>query len=318
MAIYARKCLIEAITLFIVSLLSVPAIAEVSRTPWGLPDLNGVWQYAVATPLERADALGDKTHFTRDEAAAYIASGQSRVEDLAASFDGGKDKFVGLELWVPTDTPLTRDLRTSLIYEPADGKIPYTPAGLERLADSAHFDPPAGPEDRPLADRCIIGFNSGPPMDTTFEYNDNVQFFLTRDTVVIMNEMVNDARIVPLDGRAHLPEQIRQYRGDSRGYWEGDTLVVQTRNFTDETTFMGSGRNMVVTERFTLISDISLEYDFRVNDPEHFTTTWAARTQMRKSNFPIYEYACHEHNRSMEYMLSGARYQEEMSSGGEQ
>ena len=122
--------------------------------------------------------------------------------------------------------------------------------------------------------------------------------------------MINDSRIVPLDGRPPLPESLRQWRGDSRGRWEGDTLVVETRNFTDKTTFNGSGMNMQVTERFTRLSDTVLEYGFRVDDPESFAAPWAARTSMRSSNQPLLEYACHENNRSMEGMLSGARAEE--------
>ncbi len=307
--------------LVVIGLPMAQASGGIPRTPWGVPDINGVWKFSIATPLQRDDSLGDKTHFTTDEAAAYLANSISRNTDLAAEFDGGKDKFVGLELWQPYDeAPLTRDLRTFLVYDPVDGKIPYTPAGEQRLAKVSrhHFEPPAGPEDRPLADRCILGFNTGPPMDLTFEYNDYAQIFVTQNTVVIMTEMVNDARIVPLNGQAHLPENIRHYRGDSRGNWEGDTLVVKTQNFTDESAYMGSGRNMRVTERFTLISDGTLEYDFRVEDPENFKTPWAARTEMRKSDEPIYEYACHEHNRSMEYLLMGARVQEATKRGDQE
>ena len=313
MDIYASKRLDNVVLLIVLGLFMLQARGEVPRTPWNVPDINGVWKFSIATPLQRDDSFGDRKNFTKEEAEAYLANSIPRNTDLAASFDGGIDKFVGLELWQPYDeAPLTQDLRTFLIYEPADGKIPYTAAGEERVANDGveHLKPPAGPENRPLADRCIIGFNTGPPLDLTFEYNDFAQIFLTQNTVVIMTEMVNDARIVPLDGQPHLPENIRHYRGDSRGFWEGDTLVVKTQNFTDDSAYMGSGRNMRVTERFTLVSDSTLKYDFRVEDPEHFKTPWAARTEMRKSDLPLFEYACHEHNRSMEYMLMGARAQE--------
>jgi len=289
------------------------AAAEPPRTPWGEPELNGVWKFGTGTPLERPVDYSDKTHFNEEEAAAFLAGAPARLEDFIAAFDGGDDSYVGVEPGIETDLPLTADRRTSLIYEPADGKIPALSddakvrAGIE-LRHSVSV--PDGPEDRPLTERCILGFLTGPPLTTSLQYNDYLQIFQTRDTVVILNEMINDARIVALDGSPHLPGTVRQWLGDSRGYWDGDTLVVETRNFSDRTTFNGSGMNMHLTERFTRISEDVMEYDYRIVDPESFAAPWAARSPMQLSDLPVYEYACHEENRSMEYMLSGARAQE--------
>ncbi len=312
---YVRKLHLLEITILLMTAMSAAAQtpAEPPRTPWGVPDLNGVWNFAVATPLERPEAFADKTHFSEEEAAAYLEGNSDRLEDLVRYFDGGEEKYVGVEPWIPTDIPLTEDRRTSLIYEPENGKIPAlveAAKARQEAANELRFSPPAGPEDRPLTERCITGFVTGPPLLTVFDYNANIQIFQSEDTVVILNEMVNDSRIVTLDGRPHLPESVRQWLGNSRGHWEGDTLVVETRNFTDKTTFMGSGMNMHLTERFTRISEDTIEYDYRVEDPDSFTAPWAALSPMRLIDLPIYEYACHENNRSMGYTLSGARAQE--------
>ncbi|MCH8142580.1 MAG: hypothetical protein IH908_13390 [Proteobacteria bacterium] len=309
-----KRHLVE-ITLLLVTALSVAAQtpAEPPRTPWGAPDLNGVWKFAVATPIERPEEFTEKTHFSEEEAATYLDGAYARLEGLVAFFDGGEDKFVGVEPWIPIDLPLTDDLRTSLIYLPDNGRIPALTEAAQARQEAERklsLSPPTGPEDRPLTERCLTGFVTGPPLTTVLDYNSNIQIFQSEDTVVILNEMVNDSRIVPLDGRPHLPENVRQWLGNSRGHWEGDTLVVETRNFTDKTTFNGSGMNMHLTERFTPVSKDVIEYDFRIEDPDSFTTPWAARSPMRRIDQPIYEYACHEDNRSMVFMLLGARAQE--------
>lgn len=284
---------------------------EIPRTPWGHPDLNGVWDYSSATPLQRPADLGDKTNFTEAEAQAYLGQAEQHLEAAIAAFDGeGND--VGVELWIPTDAPLTDDLRTSLIFDPADGKIPQLTAEAQARFDATGvvtFSPPAGPEDRPAYERCIVGFGAGPPIEGFFGYNSLLQIFQSEDTVSIMMEMVNDVRIIHLDDRPYLPEHVRQWKGNSRGFWDGDTLVVETRNFTDKTSFYGSGINMRVTERFTRINDTQIEYAYTVND-ESFTAPWSARIPIRKVADTLFEYACHEVNRSMESMLRGARLAE--------
>ena len=302
--------------------LSWPILAQESeeslvtpRSSSGVPDLNGVWNFGVATSLERPDELAEKTHFTEEEARVYLSQTGERVEKFAREIEG--DDYVGLEIWVPLDQPLTGDLRTSVIVEPADGKIPeLTETAQQRMkaGRETHLSPPAGPEDRNPFERCILGFNAGPPLGGADSgYNANVLIVQTPDTVAIMTEMVNDTRIVPLDNRPHLENNVRQWRGDSRGRWEGDTLVVETRNFTNKTSFHGSGMNMQLTERFKRISDTQIEYTFRVEDPESFSAPWTGVFPITKTDQPMYEFACHEANMSMELMLSGARKTESMT-----
>jgi hypothetical protein len=283
------------------------------RTPWGAPDLNGVWDFAVSTNLERPDALGDKTHYTVEEAAAFMANAEERLKQGILFFDGGEENFVGVELWIPNDSPLTDDLRTSLIVDPPNGKIPpLTEAAQARFAAIGKLGsmPPAGPEDRPLSERCILGFSTGPPVLGFFGYNSLLQIFQTEDTVAILMEMVNDSRLIPLVATPHLADNVRQWKGDSRGYWDGDTLVVETRNFRDDTSFQGSGPNMLLTERFTRRNANQIEYEYTVDDPESFTAPWTVRYPFNRTEGPLFEYACHEANHSMENMLRGARINE--------
>ena len=174
-----------------------------------------------------------------------------------------------------------------------------------------------GPEDRGWSERCLMGFNTGPPMRPS-AYNNNVQLFQAPGYLVILHEMVHDARIVPLDGRSHLPEHIRQWRGDSRGHWEGDTLVVDTTNFTDKTasfyptlgSAIGSGETLHLIERFTRVDADTLIYEFTVDDPATFTRAFTAVVPMTKTEEPMYEYACHEGNHGMFNLLSVARAEE--------
>ncbi len=211
--------------------------------------------------------------------------------------------------WFDQGPTVVADRRTSLIVDPPEGRVPpLTAEGSKRAsARRAVLErPPKGPEDRSVAERCILGFNAGPPMNPG-AYNNNVQLFQTRDTVVILNEMVHNARIIPLDGRPHLPSGVRQWSGDSRGQWEGDTLVVETTNFTDKTSWRGSGERMRLTERFTRVDVDTLLYEYTVDDPTMFGQPWTARIAMTRTMDRIFEYACHEGNHGMIGILSGAR-----------
>ena len=295
------------------------------RTAWGDPDLQGVWDFRTLTPLERPDALADQQVFASEEAAAAFAAATTHALD--ADRRDGADQAFGFgsdieraynQFWMDFGDNLTEDRRTSLIVDPPDGKIPWTPAGRERPGT---FDEAfsgmvtAGPEDRALSERCILGFNSGPPMVPS-AYNNNVQLFQTPDTVVIFNEMVHNARIVPLDGRPHVPESLRQWVGDSRGRWEGDTLVVETTNFLRETHFNGSSANLHLVERFTRLGDDTLLYEFTASDPTTYARAWTAQIPMRRSDGQLYEYACHEGNYGMFNLLAGARADERAAAGG--
>ena len=217
------------------------------------------------------------------------------------------------QFWWDYGSELTEDRRTSLVIDPPSGRIPaLTPAARERYnaIRAARARDPHGPEDRGVAERCILGFNAGPPY-TPSAYNNNVHIFQTPGYAVLLIEMVNDARVVPLDGRPHLPEHMRLWRGDARGHFEGDTLVVESRNFTDKTSYRGSGRNMRLTERFTRVGPERIVYEYTVSDPESFTAAWTALIPMKRTDQPMFEYACHEGNYSMFTMLEGARAAEQ-------
>jgi hypothetical protein len=286
-----------------------------SRTVYGQPDLQGVWSFSTATPLERPADLADKEFLTPEEAAAYAkkvvdgrnkdARGSNALSDVEAAYN---------DFWWDQGSTMGGNLRTSLVIEPKDGKIPaLTPAGAKRAAASgaAWVGSPNGPEDRSLGERCIMGFNAGPPMAPS-AYNNNVHIFQTREHVVFLNEMIHNARIVPLDGRPRLPASVRQWAGDSRARWEGETLVVETTNFRTEGTGQvalrgSSGDEMRLTERFTRTGPESLTYQFRVDDPGTWVQPWVVEMPMSLSDGPIYEYACHEGNYGMTSMLSGAR-----------
>ena len=298
-----------------------PATAETQplRTTWGAPALEGLWDFRTLTPLERPDALAGKEFLTAEEAAAFeLETLQERDMDrrdgaeLESGFGSDVERAYN-QFWWDFGTELSGDLRTSLITDPPDGKIPWTPAMQDRMArfyEEFFGTVAAGPEDRLLAERCILGFNSGPPMLPS-AYNNNVQLFQTPDHVVILNEMVHNARIVPLDDQAHLPTDIRQWVGDSRGHWDGETLVVETANFLGQTSFLGSSPNLQLVERFTRVDADTLVYEFTVKDPEMWAQPWTAAVPMTKSEEAMFEYACHEGNYGMEGILAGARAVEE-------
>jgi len=206
--------------------------------------------------------------------------------------------------------------RTSLVVDPPDGRIPpLTPEAQAKAAaraEARRLRPADGPEDRSLDDRCIVRGTSGPPM-LPAGYSNNYQIVQSADAVAILVEMIHDARIIPIDpvnARPHLSGNIRQLTGDPRGRWEGRTLVVDTTNFTDRRPFRGSGGHLHVTERFTRADATTLLYQFTVDDPETFTRPWSGEIPMKKIVGPIFEYACHEGNYSMAYILSAARHEE--------
>ncbi len=304
-----------------------PSNWTVPRTADGQPDLQGIWDFRTITPMERPQVFADQEVLTPEEAAAYRTETLARRDkDLRAEDGIGAQQDVANaynQFWWDYGDQLTEDRRTSLIVDPPNGRIPWQPAILEeRAARAAQRTATrgsritAGPEDRGLAERCILGFNSGPPMNPS-AYNNNVQLVQSPGFVVILNEMVHNARVVPLDGRPHLPDGVRQWVGDSRGHWEGDTLVVETTNFLRETSFRGSSRNLHLVERFTRASEDTLVYEFTVTDPEQWTQPWTAAIPMKRSEGPMFEYACHEGNYGMTNLLLGSRAEErELASGG--
>ena len=296
--------------LFLLSAVSVAGQSpksRVPRTPDGRPDLQGTWDFAQLTPFERPGDFAGKETVTDEEAEEFA---QKRIETTHKDRrDGGAAVDVERaynDFWWDFGKRIAK--QTSLVVDPPDGRVPpVTPAAQERAAQRrGHFD---NPEERPLAERCILGFNSGPPMVPS-AYNNNVQLVQTRDHVVIVNEMIHSARIVPLNGRPHAPKEIRSLTGDSVGRWDGDTLVVDTTNFSLEAGFRGASRDLHVIERFTRADADTLRYEFTVDDPATWTSKWGASIPMTKTDELMYEYACHEANYALAGVLKGARYQE--------
>lgn len=294
---------------------------QVPRTEWGQPDLQGVWNFSSTIPMTRPRQFGDREYMTEEEAAALAAMTEAGYEALNNDGVGGYNTF-----WVES-AGLGENLRTSLITHPANGQLPTMVEGTQiqigGLGPDFRGTRPVratvggigkdGPEDRGLSERCIVGFNSGPPF-TPSMYNNNIQIIQNKDHVVIITEMVHDARIVPLDKTAHVDDEIRLWTGDSRGYWEGDTLVVETRNFNDLTqsfSVFGSAKDKLLTEKFTRVDPYVVNYEFTVDDPATFQDKIVARVPMGKVDGLMYEYACHEGNYGMTNILRGERMAEE-------
>ena len=288
------------------------------RTAWGTPDLQGVWDFRTITPMERPAALAETDVLSDEEAARLEAASEAAraARDSETPFDtvGNYNQF-----WFDPGTTVIDTRRTSLVVDPPDGRIPAkTPEAAARYAAGTeagrglrrHTPTPGGfVEDLGpggVQVRCILGFNSGPPM-TPGGYNQNMQVLQTPDHVVIFNEMIHNARIVPLDGGPHAA--IPQWVGDSRGRWEGDTLVVETTNFLRETAFQSglTGRSLVLEERFTLVAPDVLSYAVTVDDPTVWTRPWTYELPMQRNDLPLYEYACHEGNYGIYNILAGAR-----------
>jgi hypothetical protein len=296
------------------ALLSIPLSAQkptLPSTPWGHPDLQGVWDFRSLTPMERPTNLAQKDTFASTEEAERFA--QDTIKRRSRDSDTSNRVVPYNDFWFDEGTKVTGS-RTSLIVDPADGRMPpLTPEAEKRRAAQrearrgvgADEPPPGGwVQDLGTNVRCIVGFNAGPPMNPS-AYNNNMQLFQTRDYVAIFNEMVHEARIVPLDGRPALPAHVRQWMGSSRGRWEGQTLVVETTNFRSDRTPFQATANARVTERFTLSDAKTLQYEVTINDPATWTKPWTFRVPMAKSSEQIYEYACHEGNYGLYNILAG-------------
>jgi hypothetical protein len=323
----ARRFAIGRVLLFsaIVLLVQIPGTAQsqaktapVLRTPDGVPDLQGTWSFATLTPFERPAELAAKEVFTDAEAAAY-------EKDLIARNnmdrrDGTPEQDVTRaynNFWWDRGTRVVWTKRTSLVVDPKDGKIPpMTAAGRARQqerqeANRGHeFD---GPENRPLPERCLILQGAGPPITPT-AYNNNVQIVQSPGYVALLIEMGHEVRMIPTDGRPHLPENVRLWKGDPRGHWDGDTLVVETTNFSDKNPFRGvSSPKMRLIERFRRVDADRLTYQFTIDDAATWERPWTVEIPVTKSEGQVFEYACHEGNYGMTGMLSGARAQERAS-----
>ena len=302
----------------IVAIVSVPGAAlgqGVPRTSWGHPDLQGTWSTATITPFERPAELAGKEFLTREEAATFERLTRERTNRDRR--DGGAEADLARaynDYWYDSGTRVVPTRRTSLVVDPPDGRIPpLTPEAQQRLAAAAEARKQRGPadhpEDRSLWERCVT--RGMPTVMLTQPYNGNYEIIQTSDHVVILAEMIHDARIIPIDGRPHLPPAIRQLLGDSIGRWEGDTLVVETTNFTNKTNYRGAGENLRLVERFTRTAPGILTYRVTIDDPTTFTRPWTVELPAVPSDGPIYEYACHEANYGLEGILRGHRAEEQ-------
>lgn len=283
------------------------------RTPDGHPDLQGIWTSASVVPMERPANLKGKEFYTEQEAAenAKQVLGMSSWERLGSQAPEHYNMSqYGLDL---SQVKVASTLRTSLIVGP-DGRVPpLTPEAQKRNAGKAarnrghQFD---SYENRPLQERCLVYSSEGPPM-LPGAYNSNLQIVQDAGHVAILQEMIHSARIIPTDGPTdgspHLPPAIRQWFGDSRGRWEGETLVVDTTNFTDKTAFRGSTASLHLVERFTRIDNDTIVYEFTADDPATWTRSWTAQIQLTRIKGPLFEFACHEGNQGVANTLSGAR-----------
>ncbi len=297
--------------------------APAARTPWGTPDLTGVWDFRTLTPFERPKSLEEQAFFSDEEADEFESD---RLAEFAVRDDKEPDDIVGNynQFWFDPGSKVGETNRTSLVVDPPTGRVPpLTPEAQEKRATrretrkgvGPHMPTPGGfVEDLGSgmhAVRCILGFNSGPPM-APGGYNQNVQLVQTPHTVALVNEMVHSTRIIPIDGPAHLSDEITQWMGDSRGHWDGDTLVVETTNFLRETSFRGgiTTPDLRLIERFTRASDDTLMYEVTIEDPNAWAQPWTYVIPMTRNDQPLFEYACHEGNYGLYNILAGARMQE--------
>ena len=309
--------------------LAAPVAAQTApTTAWGDPALHGVWDFSTITPLERPEELGDKAFLTEEEAARLDqevverdarllnrpAERTERVEGGNIDFraDGSPGFYNNFWLDAGSETLSTR--QTSQIVDPRNGRLPArTPHAQQRIdARRAYLaeHPADSWLDRTISDRCLMGFNAGPPISPGF-YNQNLQVFQTPDHVALLTEMVHTVRVVPLDGRDTLDNRIRQWSGDSRGRWEGDTLVIETTNFNGKSQWQNTTDSMTLVERLRRVDADTLEYSYTVKDPRTWTSSWSASLPFKRSEMPLYEYACHEGNYAMANILAGERAAEQ-------
>ena len=316
---------------------------EVPRTEYGQPDLQGVWNFSSNTPMQRPQRYGEQEFLTQQQIQEAIAGQEQRAAaaDVAAARlvvdpdapQATSDPGAYNDFWFES-RGIGDTVRTSHIVSPSNGRVPAPVEGAPRTFGGLGPDIPGtrpvryvvggiakdGPEDRGLSERCIVGFNSGPPFTPSL-YNNNMQIFQNRDTAVILTEMIHDARIVRLGEKPELNADIRLWSGDSRGWYEDDTLVVETRNFNGlRQTFNSTGINtdMVLTERFTRVAYDTVNYEFTIDDPSTFTAKITAIVPMTKVAGQIYEYACHEGNYGMFNILRGMRMEEHRSAESSQ
>lgn len=318
------KAIASTVTLMVVPVLiaqsSMPT-SEIPRTEYGHPDFQGTYTFRTITPLNRPAELADKAVLTAEEAAEWEAyENQRQNRDLIIDSVGGAGYPPGVisynEFWYERGSETIESRRTSLVYDPPNGRVPPLNAiGQERNAAFGQvlFES-AGPEGRTTVDRCLTGFVGGPPM-IPGSYNNNMQIVQTKDHVMILNEMVHSARIIRLDDD-HRTQQLK-WEGDSVAHWDGDTLVIHTQHFYHDYNLRGMSDQAVIEERISWVDENTLDYDFTVEDPLSWDVSWSARLPLTRSTDPVYEYACHEGNHGLAGILAGWRRYESMGMNGD-
>ena len=296
-------------SLFVLVVLSTTLVSAQHQTPWGDPDIQGIWSNQSPTPLERPEALAGKATLTEEEAAEFE---QTSLERLLKTFAREVPISGELnEIWLETAKGRVPPGRgTSLVVDPPDGKVPYTPEGQKRwdVVPKIGAPLPANvPEDRTLAERCIT--TDGLLVPNPF-YNNYFQIVQAPGYVAILTEMMHEVRVIPLDRRSPVGAGVRMWSGDSRGWWEGQTLVVETTNFNDKKLFRGASAQLHLVERFTMLDADTIEYRLTVTDPVTFARPWTIENGLRRADGGIYEVACHEGNIGLRGILAGARAQE--------
>jgi hypothetical protein len=281
------------------------------RTPWGDPDLQGTWDYRTITPLERPQNMGDRKFLTDEEAGQLETRAAKRLDEPPdASVPANT---IHAPYWTDPGRRVVDDKRNSLIIDPPDGRLPaLTAEGQLRLATGGRGGTGGreggkadGPEDRSSLERCIT--QGLPTSNLPTLYNNNIGIYQSPGYVALVHEMVHETRIVPLDGRPPLSPGIRQWEGSSRGHWDGDTLVVETTNFSNKTSYRGSSPAMHISERYTRLDDKTVGVEITVEDPGTWARPWTAALTMRPSEGQIFEYACHEANMGLRDILEVAR-----------
>lgn len=290
-----------------------PTVSPTLRTPWGHPDLQGVWDYRTITPLERPRDLGDREFYTDEEIKAMEERARRRMEE--APVEDGPANTVHAQYWTDPGRRADESRRTSLIIHPKNGRIPPLTAEAQARVGPRGGGPGARQGgradswlDRSPLERCITW--GLPTAILPGLYNNNIRIVQSPDSVVIVHEMVHDARVIPLDGRGHLPQAIRNWMGDSRGRWDGDTLVVETTNFTEKYSYRGATPGLKLTERFRRVDPYTIEFQVTVEDPKTWTEPWTVALRMRPAEGELYEYACHEGNYGLRNILEVARDEE--------
>ena len=314
---------LTALSLAIVSLLIAPVLiaqsSDIPRTEYGVPDFQGTYTYRTLTPLNRPRELAEKAVLTVEEAIEWQNFENRRQNrDLIIDSVGGAGYPPGVisynNFWYERGIETIADRRTSLIYDPPNGRMPPTnAAGQKRRAEIAEMRRlTIGPEARTLSDRCLL--MGGLPM-TSGAYNNNMQLIQTKDHIVIVNEMIHRARIIRLDSEHHT-RQLK-WSGDSIAHWEGDTLVIHTQHFYQNQNGRGSSASMKLEGRISWLDENTLDYDYTMEDPFSWDVSWSARLPMRRIEDPLFEYACHEGNHGLPGILAGWRRYESMGMNGD-